>query len=107
MIQLTKLAAEKIKEFKKQDNIQQEYLRVRIVAGGCSGFRYDLFFDSSASELDEIVEQDGIKMVIDPISFQYVDGMTIDYRESLAEAGFLFCNPQIKSTCGCGSSVGF
>ncbi len=78
-------------------------LRLRVVGGGCAGFSYDLYFDE-ATEVDRQVDVNGVKMVVDEMSLMYLMGTEIDYNESLQGAGFKFNNPNVKSTCGCGSS---
>jgi iron-sulfur cluster insertion protein len=107
MITLTDAAAQKLKYIIEEDKVVEEYLRVKIIGAGCSGFQYDLFFDSSLGQMDELFEEKGIKIIVDPISYQYIDGTIVDYMETLAQSGFKFINPNVKSTCGCGSSVSF
>ena len=101
---LTEKAAEKILEIRQAENLNGQGLRVRIVGGGCAGFSYDLFFDEQTTPMDKVIELQGVKLYVDPISLQYLDGTEIDYVEELRGAGFKFKNPQVKSTCGCGSS---
>ena len=79
-------------------------LRLAVDGGGCAGFTYDLFFEKTPTDMDETFEDKGIKLYIDPLSYQYLDGTEIDYVESTAGSGFKFVNPNSKSTCGCGSS---
>ena len=78
-------------------------LRLRVVGGGCSGFAYDLYFDQ-VTEMDRTFDSHGVKLVVDQMSLQYLAGTTVDYVEGLQGAGFKFGNPNVKSTCGCGSS---
>jgi len=104
MIVLTKKAIEKVKEIAAGEGFDNLVLRVKIIGGGCAGFSYDLYFEDNVSDMDEVDEQDGIKVVTDMLSHQYVDGVTIDYVETPMGAGFKFLNPNVKSTCGCGSS---
>ena len=104
MITLTAKAVEKVKEIAAEEGIENLVLRVKVVGGGCAGFSYDLFFEDNVSDMDEVDEQDGIKVATDMLSHQYVDGVTIDYMETPIGAGFKFLNPNVKSTCGCGSS---
>ena len=79
-------------------------LRVYISGGGCSGFQYGFTFDESITDGDTVVEKDGVKLLIDPMSFQYLMGSEIDYSESLQGAQFVIRNPNAQTTCGCGSS---
>ena len=104
MIQLTEKAIEKVREIRDAEGLGEQGLRVRVLGGGCSGFQYDLFFEDETSELDQTFESNGIKIFVDMMSFQYLEGVEIDYVESLHGAGFKFLNPNAKSTCGCGSS---
>lgn len=104
MITLTEKAAEKVKEIRAAENLGQQGLRVRVMGGGCSGFQYDLHFEEETTELDQMFEVDGIKIYVDMMSIQYLEGTQIDYVEGLHGAGFKFVNPKAKGTCGCGSS---
>ncbi len=103
MISITERAAAKVIEIAKEEALPQ-FLRLRVLGGGCAGFQYDLYFEDKPTEMDEEFEDKGIKLFIDPLSFQYLDGTEVDYVESLHGAGFKFGNPNVKSTCGCGSS---
>ncbi len=104
MLSLTEKAAEKVKEIQAAENIETAYgLRLRVVGGGCSGFAYDLYFDQ-VTEMDRTFDSHGVKLVVDQMSLQYLAGTTVDYVEGLQGAGFKFNNPNVKSTCGCGSS---
>ncbi|MFN9813039.1 MAG: iron-sulfur cluster insertion protein ErpA, partial [Deltaproteobacteria bacterium] len=103
-LHLTTKAAEKVREFRAAEGLGEQGLRVRVIGGGCSGFSYDLFFEDEISDLDQKFESHGIAMYVDMMSFQYLEGVEIDYVESLHGAGFKFQNPNAKSTCGCGSS---
>lgn len=103
-INLTERAAEKVREIRTTENIEDSYgLRLRVVGGGCSGFSYDLYFDQS-TELDKHYDSFGVRLVVDQMSLQYLRGTEVDYIEGLQGAGFKFNNPNVKSTCGCGSS---
>ena len=104
MINLTTKAAEKVKEIRDAEGLGQQGLRVRVIGGGCSGFSYDLFFEDETTDLDQMFESQGVKLYVDMMSFQYLEGVEIDYVEGLHGAGFKFVNPNAKSTCGCGSS---
>jgi len=104
MITVTALAAEKIKGIKTAQQAPAEAgLRIRVVGGGCSGFQYQLVFDAPKPG-DQVFEQDGVKVVVDPKSFLHLSGSEIDYVDSLTGAGFTLKNPNAKGTCGCGSS---
>ena len=101
---LTPVAAEKVDEIRKAEDIEDSYsLRVKVIGGGCAGFQYDLFFDEYA-EGDNVFESHGVKLVCDQMSFMYLMGTEIDYVEGLQGAGFKFNNPNTTGSCGCGSS---
>ena len=104
MITLTDKAVIKVKEIRESEGLGEQGLRVRVIGGGCSGFSYDLFFEDEVSDVDQTFESHGIKLYVDMMSFQYLEGVEIDYVEGLHGAGFKFLNPNAKSTCGCGSS---
>jgi iron-sulfur cluster insertion protein len=104
MVALTEKAAEKVKEIKTAEGIEESYgLRLRVVGGGCSGFAYDLYFDQ-VTEGDKTFDSHGVRLVVDQMSLMYLMGTEVDYVEGLQGAGFKFGNPNVKSTCGCGSS---
>jgi iron-sulfur cluster assembly accessory protein len=104
MITVTTQAATKIKDIKTAQAASEETgLRVRVVGGGCSGFQYQLVFDTPQAG-DQIFESDGVKVVVDPKSFLYLVGTEIDYVDVLNGAGFTMMNPNAKGGCGCGSS---
>ncbi len=103
-VALSAKAAEKVKEIRTEENIEDTYsLRLKVVGGGCSGFSYDLYFDLP-QEIDQTFESQGVKLLCDQMSLMYLAGTEIDYVEGLQGAGFKFQNPNTKSTCGCGSS---
>ena len=104
MITITEKAAAKVHEIAKEEDLGGQGLRLRVVGGGCAGFSYDLYFEDKPTDMDEQFEDKGVKLYVDPLSYQYLDGTEIDYVESTAGAGFKFGNPNTKSTCGCGSS---
>ena len=79
-------------------------LRVFITGGGCSGFSYGFTFDEDVAEDDAVIERDGVTMLVDAMSYQYLAGAEIDYREDLQGAQFVVTNPNASSTCGCGNS---
>ena len=104
MVLLSDKAAEKVKEIRGEEAIEETYaLRLKVQGGGCSGFSYDLFFDQP-QEGDRPFEVKGVKVICDEMSLMYLLGTEIDYVEGLHGAGFKFNNPNVKSTCGCGSS---
>jgi len=104
LVALTAKAADKVKEIRDAEKIETDYgLRLRVVGGGCSGFSYDLYFDQVA-EGDRTFDSHGVKLCVDQMSLMYLVGTEVDYVEGLQGAGFKFGNPNVKSTCGCGSS---
>lgn len=104
-ITLTPKAIEKVKEIMAQQNESYEALRVRVVGGGCSGFQYQLYFDSPEENgADKVFDFDGLKVVVDQQSLLYVNGTELDYVEGLMGTGFKFNNPNVKGSCGCGES---
>jgi iron-sulfur cluster assembly accessory protein len=104
MLTVTETAVNKVKEIMAQQNPQPAGLRVAVVGGGCSGFSYQMAFENESTPMDKVLEFDGLKVFIDPASLMYVDGTQIDYVETLHGSGFKFENPNVKSTCGCGSA---
>jgi len=105
LVSLTPGAASKIKELLAEESDGEELvLRVAIQGGGCSGFQYGLGFDSGAAEGDEILDQHGVRVVIDPFSAPYLKGATIDFLTGLQESGFKIDNPNATASCGCGHS---
>ena len=97
-------AAHKVRELIAEENNPNLKLRVYISGGGCSGFQYGFTFDEQRADDDLALEKDGVTLVVDPLSLQYLMGAEIDYAESLHGAQFVIRNPNAKSTCGCGSS---
>ncbi|HDP89064.1 MAG TPA: iron-sulfur cluster insertion protein ErpA [Thioalkalivibrio sp.] len=100
----TDAAATKVKELIDEENNDSLKLRVFVTGGGCSGFQYGFTFDESINEGDTSVENNGVTLVIDPMSYQYLVGAEIDYSEGLEGAQFVIRNPNATTTCGCGSS---
>jgi len=100
----TDSAANKVKELITEENNPNLMLRVFVSGGGCSGFQYGFTFEETASEDDTKVNKNGVTLLIDPLSFQYLMGAEIDYQESLQGSQFVIKNPNAKTTCGCGSS---
>jgi iron-sulfur cluster insertion protein len=107
MINLTEKAAKKIEEISDGDGVGHYIIRVKVVGGGCAGMTNDIYFDDQISETDEVSELDGVKVITDFLSFQYLDGTVIDYIESDMGGGFKFINPNVKSSCGCGKSSSY
>jgi iron-sulfur cluster assembly accessory protein len=104
LVALSDKAAEKVREIRTEENIEDTYaLRLKVQGGGCSGFSYDLYFDQ-AQETDRACDVKGVKLICDEMSLMYLVGTEVDYVEGLQGAGFKFQNPNVKSTCGCGSS---
>ena len=97
-------AAAKVKQLIDEEGNADLMLRVFVTGGGCSGFQYGFTFDESQSDDDTVMEKGGVRLLIDPMSYQYLDGTEIDYVEGLHGAGFKFNNPNSKGSCGCGSS---
>ena len=102
----TQHAAEKVKELRARQEASGSMLRVYIQGGGCSGFQYGFALESEENQDDMIVETEGVKLLVDPMSFQYLMGAEIDYLEDLQGARFVINNPNATTTCGCGSSFG-
>ena len=108
MVTLTETAAKKISELRLEEGKPEWGLRIRIVGGGCSGMSYELGWDDAAAEDDNVVESQGVKVFVDAKSAQYVAGSEIDYVDNnMMGAGFAINNPNLKSSCGCGSSHQF
>lgn len=103
-ISLTPSAVSKVKEIMAQQNPTPAGLRVGVVGGGCSGFSYSMSFENSPGMMDKVFDMEGLKVYVDATSVMYLDGCRVDYVETLEGAGFKFENPNVKSTCGCGSS---
>jgi len=103
-LNFTDVAVAKVKEIMAQQNPVPAGLRVGVVGGGCSGFSYSMSFENGAGLMDKTFEFDGLKVFVDATSLMYLKGVSVDYIETLEGAGFKFDNPNVKSTCGCGSS---
>ncbi len=110
-ITITERAAAKVAEIRSTDDSigQDDGLRLKVVGGGCAGFSYDLYFEKpeDVTDMDEQFESHGIKLYVDPLSYQYLENTEIDYVETLHAEGFKFNNPNTTGSCGCGSSVSF
>ena len=100
----TEAAAAKVRELISEEKNPALKLRVFVSGGGCSGFQYGFTFEENIAEDDTRVEKEGVTLLIDPLSFQYLAGVEIDYQEGLEGAQFVIKNPNAKTTCGCGSS---
>lgn len=104
-ITITSLAAFKIKEaLEKEEDKTLVGLKIGVKGGGCSGLTYIMDFVSTIDSKDKIFEQDGIKVFVDLASYVFLNGMTLDYNETPFQQGFIFNNPNVKASCGCGSS---
>ncbi len=104
MINLTETAVSKVKEILTSQEPSPAGLRIAVVGGGCSGFSYSMAFENSPQMLDKTYNYDGLKVFVDQASLLYLEGAQVDYVESMEGSGFKFSNPNVKSTCGCGSS---
>jgi iron-sulfur cluster assembly accessory protein len=104
VITVTDSAADKVKDLITQEGDETLMLRVAVRPGGCSGFSYEMFFDSEIEKDDLTVEYGQIKVVVDPSSAQLLTGATLDYKDGLQGAGFAINNPNAERTCGCGQS---
>jgi iron-sulfur cluster insertion protein len=100
----TAAAAHKVNELIAEEGNTALKLRVYISGGGCSGFQYGFTFDEAQAEDDFAVERDGVTLLCDPLSLQYLNGAQVDYSENLSGSQFVISNPNAKTTCGCGSS---
>jgi iron-sulfur cluster assembly accessory protein len=103
-LNFTSNAVSKVKEIMAQQNPVPAGLRVGVVGGGCSGFSYSMSFENGAGMMDKTFDFEGLKVFVDATSLMYLKGVSVDYLETLVGAGFKFDNPNVKSTCGCGSS---
>jgi iron-sulfur cluster insertion protein len=102
----TSAAAGKVAQLIEEEGNPNLMLRIYIQGGGCSGFQYGFTFDETVNEGDEQIVTDGVKLLVDPMSMQYLMGAEIDYTEGLQGAQFVIRNPNASTTCGCGSSFG-
>lgn len=103
-ITITPKAAEKVSAFMKEEAEKPEFLRVYVQGGGCSGLSYGMGFEKKAEEDDLVIEENGVKMLVDSYSADYLKGANIDYIESLMGAGFKINNPNVTKSCSCGHS---
>jgi iron-sulfur cluster assembly accessory protein len=103
-VNLTPTAVTKVKEIMGQQNPVPAGLRIGVVGGGCSGFSYNMSFENAPGVMDKVYNFDDLKVYVDATSAMYLDGCVVDFVETLEASGFKFENPNVKSTCGCGSS---
>ena len=104
MLKLTEGAVTKVREILDTQEPKPAGLRISVVGGGCSGFSYSMAFENAPGMLDKQYDYAGMKVFVDQASLLYLDGAEVDYVDSLEGSGFKFNNPNVKSTCGCGSS---
>ena len=104
MVQLTEKAIGKVRAIMASQTPAPAGLRIAVVGGGCSGFSYSMAFENTPNMLDKTYSYGELKVFVDQASLLYLDGAEVDYVETLEGQGFKFNNPQVKSTCGCGSS---
>ena len=100
----TDAAAAKVKDLLAEEGNPELKLRVFVQGGGCSGFQYGFTFDETMNDDDTAIDKEGVQLLVDPMSFQYLVGAEIDYKEDLEGSQFVIRNPNASSTCGCGSS---
>ena len=103
-LQFTQGAANKVKSLVEEEGNPRLKLRVFVTGGGCSGFQYGFTFDEEQADDDTVVEREGVSLVVDPMSFQYLVGAQVDYQEGLEGSRFVITNPNASTTCGCGQS---
>lgn len=105
MLTLTEQAGARVKEMlAEEEHSERLFLRVGVKTGGCTGFSYDMGFDEEKREDDKELQQHGVKILIDAESARFLQGVTIDFKESMMGGGFVIDNPYATATCGCGSS---
>ena len=104
LLVFTEAAANKVKNLIEEENNDELKLRVFVSGGGCSGFQYGFTFDENVQDGDTKIEKNGVILLVDPMSFQYLSGAEIDYKEDLEGSQFVIKNPNATTTCGCGSS---
>ena len=106
IVSLTEKAANKVKSLIEKENKPGSGLRLGVKAGGCSGYMYDIGLEKESSENDTVIEDKGIKIFINPESLTFLKGSTVDFIDTLQNAGFKVDNPNVQKSCGCGHSVG-
>jgi iron-sulfur cluster assembly accessory protein len=104
VIALTNTATEKVRTLMDAEGVADLALRVAVRPGGCSGFSYEMFFDTDVADDDEALDYDGVKVVVDQSSAMLLQGATLDYKDGLQGSGFAIDNPNAQRTCGCGQS---
>lgn len=104
VILVTEAASAKVKELLDAEGQPELALRVAVRPGGCSGFQYEMFFDSDVAADDLATELSGVRVVVDPASAPHLEGATLDYKDGLMDAGFTINNPNVSRSCGCGQS---
>ena len=104
VLSLTSSAVHKMQSLLEEEGDDSLCLRVFVTGGGCSGFQYGFTFDTEVAEDDAQVEQEGVRVLVDSLSYPYLDGASVDYHENLEGSRFVVSNPQASATCGCGSS---
>jgi len=105
MLNLTESAVIRIKEVLSQQDLSDAKLRIFVEGGGCSGFQYGFIIEDNPTDGSDFeFDYDSVKLLVDPVSAQYIDGITIDFKDDLEGARFVMSNPNAKTTCGCGSS---
>jgi iron-sulfur cluster assembly protein/iron-sulfur cluster insertion protein len=104
VIVLTDTATDKVRSLMEQEGVADLALRVAVRPGGCSGFSYEMFFDTDVAADDKTLDYSGVKVVVDPSSATLLEGATLDYKDGLQGAGFAIDNPNAQRTCGCGQS---
>jgi iron-sulfur cluster insertion protein len=108
MINVTDGAIAELKKIAIEDKLGDDpHVRLKVMGGGCAGFKYDMYFDDlPPTPYDEVIDKDGLHLVVDPLSMQYLEGVTIDHVKTNFGEGFKFENPSVTKTCGCGESFG-
>ena len=106
IVSLTEKAAKKVKLLLEKENKKDYGLRVGVVPGGCSSYTYEISFEKTQKENDIVIEEKGVKIFMNPESISFMKGSTVDYLDTLQNAGFKINNPNVKTSCGCGHSVG-
>ena len=104
MFNISTKASGEIKKLLSEENMPNGFLRVRVIPGGCSGFSYEMGFDDETEESDQVFESDGVKVAIDELSYPYLSGSTLDFKDGLNGTGFAIENPNATGSCGCGQS---
>ena len=104
MIFLTKDAINKLKEIAAEEGIEKLIVRVGVLGGSCAGYSYNIKFDDVIKDIDEQFDFDDLKIIIDPLSYQYLNGTEIGYSSKIMQSGFTFSNPNATGSCGCGKS---